>query len=82
MKQEVVALKDELVKLAEENEKVVTTKCAEYLLAASGLQMLSNRLMVKEATSGLAQVAKKIRAKQTPLSAKFNLKQYNMKTKR
>ena len=82
MKQEVEALKIELEKLAEENERVITTKCAEYLLAASGLQMLSNRLMVKEASSGLAQVAKKVKGSQKPLSAKFNLKQYNMNKKR
>jgi len=82
MKQEVLALKEELEKLAEDNEKAVTTKCAEYLLAASGLHMLKSRLTVKEASSGLAQVARKIKGSQKPLSAKFNLKQYNMKKKR
>jgi len=44
LKAEIIALQAELVKLAEENEANTMQKCAQILVAASGLKLLKNRL--------------------------------------
>jgi hypothetical protein len=44
MRDHIDELQLELLKLAEETEERTTQKCAELLLAASGLKMLENKL--------------------------------------
>ena len=73
MREQCLAMREELVKLAEENEKNVQTKCAQHVLAASGLTMLREKIAESSCSSS---PKKKV---QKPLSAKFNLKQYQTK---
>ena len=44
LKAEILALQEELVKLAADNEERTMQKCAQVLVAASGLKMLRNRI--------------------------------------
>ena len=51
MKEAILKLKAELEKIAQEKEKQTQEKCAQVLLAASGLDLLKNKLGLNDSES-------------------------------
>lgn len=47
MKQALLNFRQELIKKAAENEERVQQKCAQYIMAASGLEILRRKLSPK-----------------------------------